>query len=94
MAIPTQNGVMRRNASNTQLGAILARDETRFTYTFDFGDEWRHSVVVEEVVVTDPKVNHQRFVVVAHQKMLAASWVLRSSSVSWPILPMKGMRPP
>lgn len=51
-----------RDARYIRLGAILARGETRFTYTYDFGDDWRHSVVVEEVVAADPMVDYPRFV--------------------------------
>ncbi len=49
------------DARNTRLGAILARGETRFTYTYDFGDDWRHNIVVEEVVAADPMVDYPRF---------------------------------
>lgn len=51
-----------RDARYIRLGAILARGETRFTYTYDFGDDWRHSVVVEEVVAADPMLDYPRFV--------------------------------
>ena len=51
-----------RDARNIRLGAILARGETRFTYTYDFGDDWRHTIVVENVVVADPTVEYPRFI--------------------------------
>lgn len=51
-----------RNARNARLGAMLARGETRFTYTYDFGDDWRHSVVVEDVVAADSVVDYPRFI--------------------------------
>ncbi|MFN4212096.1 MAG: plasmid pRiA4b ORF-3 family protein, partial [Devosia sp.] len=51
-----------RDARYIRLSAILARGETRFTYTYDFGDDWRHSVVVEEVAAADPMVDYPRFV--------------------------------
>lgn len=51
-----------RDARNIRLGAILARGETRFTYTYDFGDDWRHTIVIEEVVAADPMVDYPRFV--------------------------------
>jgi hypothetical protein len=50
-----------RDARNLRLGAILARSETRFTYTYDFGDDWRHTIVIEEVVAADPMVDYPRF---------------------------------
>jgi hypothetical protein len=58
---PDWGGDMR-DARNIRLGAVLARGETRFTYTYDFGDDWRHSVVVEEVVAADPMLDYPRFV--------------------------------
>jgi hypothetical protein len=51
-----------RDARNVRLGAILARGEARFTYSYDFGDDWRHTVVVEEVVAADPTVDYPRFI--------------------------------
>jgi hypothetical protein len=51
-----------RDARYIRLGAVLARGETRFTYTYDFGDNWRHTVVVEEVGAADPMVDYPRFI--------------------------------
>lgn len=51
-----------RDARNIRLGAILARGETGFTYTYDFGDDWRHTIVVENVVLADPTVDYPRFI--------------------------------
>lgn len=51
-----------RNARNTRLGAILARGATRFTYTYDFGDDWRHTILVEEVVDADPMTDYPRLI--------------------------------
>jgi hypothetical protein len=46
-----------RNARDIRLGAILACGVTRFAYTYDFGDDWRHTLVVEEVGDADPMVD-------------------------------------
>ena len=51
-----------RDARNIRLGAILARGETRFTYTYDFGDDWRHTIVVEDVVAADLMAEYPRFI--------------------------------
>lgn len=51
-----------RDAHNIRLGPILARGEPRFTYAYDFGDDWRHTVVVEEVVAADPMIDYPRFI--------------------------------
>jgi hypothetical protein len=50
------------DARNIRLGAILARGETRFTYTYDFGDDWRHTITVEEVGAADPILAYPRFI--------------------------------
>ncbi|MDC7290165.1 SEC-C metal-binding domain-containing protein [Blautia schinkii] len=39
----------RDDASLIMLEAYLD-EEKRFTYTYDFGDDWRHSVVVEKII--------------------------------------------
>lgn len=51
-----------RDARYIRLGAILARGETGFTYTYDFGDDWRHTIMVEEVIAADPMVDYPRFI--------------------------------
>ena len=41
-------------AKNLRLGAVIARGVDRFVYTYDYGDNWRHDVIVEEVRDGDP----------------------------------------
>lgn len=36
-----------QNARSTKLGALVDRGITRLTYTYDFGDDWRHTIEVE-----------------------------------------------
>lgn len=43
-----------RDEMETRLDAVAVR-ETRFTYTYDFGDWWEHEVVVEDVYPADPE---------------------------------------
>jgi hypothetical protein len=43
------------DASSVRLGEVLQVGET-LTYTYDFGDDWRHSVLVEKEVEPDPNV--------------------------------------
>jgi hypothetical protein len=35
------------------MGALLAQDVPAFSYLYDFGDNWRHIVVVEKVIRSD-----------------------------------------
>jgi Plasmid pRiA4b ORF-3-like protein len=32
------------------------------SYTYDFGDDWRHSVTTESVTAADPKLDYPRFI--------------------------------
>ena len=49
-------------ARNVRIGALLDRGITTFNYTYDFGDDWRHSITVEAVTDADPAVEYPRFV--------------------------------
>lgn len=59
---PEFDGPETRNAKTTKLGLILERGATEFRYTYDFGDNWQHTVTVEEVIEADPAVAYPRFV--------------------------------
>lgn len=39
---------------STQLRVIAPNAKTRFVYEYDFGDCWRHEIVVEEILPPDP----------------------------------------
>lgn len=39
-----------RDAGNIRLAKLIERGVTAFAYTYDFGDDWRHSIVIEEVL--------------------------------------------
>jgi hypothetical protein len=51
-----------RDAGNLRLAKLIDRGDTTFTYTYDFGDDWRHSIVIEEVLLADPATDYPRFV--------------------------------
>ncbi|HSJ55101.1 MAG TPA: plasmid pRiA4b ORF-3 family protein [Anaerolineae bacterium] len=38
------------------LSDVLGGEGTRFRYVYDFGDDWQHEVVVEEILPADPDV--------------------------------------
>lgn len=46
-------GPPTRDAGRTRLDRV-AKPGTAFTYTYDFGDNWKHKVTVEKVVPTTP----------------------------------------
>lgn len=51
-----------RDAGNIRLGRLVERGITDFTYTYDFGDNWRHMVAIEAVEPADPDKEYPRFV--------------------------------
>ena len=49
-------------AKGLQLGTVIARGVGWFVYTYDYGDNWRHDVIVEEVRDGDPDMEYPAFV--------------------------------
>ena len=49
-------------ARNMKLGTLIDRDVRQFTYTYDMGDDWRHTVVVETVELGEHGIKYPRFV--------------------------------
>ena len=49
------------NAKSARLAALIERDVRAFTYVYDFGDDWRHTIVVEAVADADPRAAYPRF---------------------------------
>ena len=40
-----------------EIGAIIGDNEkTKFIYIYDFGDNWEHEILVEEILPVDPKI--------------------------------------
>lgn len=50
------------DAKNIKLGALIDRGLVQFGYTYDFGDNWQHTVSIEAVDAADPAVEYPRFV--------------------------------
>ena len=50
------------DAKNIKLDALVERGVSAFSYTYDFGDDWRHSVTIENVTAADPTLDYPRFV--------------------------------
>lgn len=64
-AVPDPEWDMGREtyaASNVRIGALVDRGISAFDYTYDFGDDWRHSITVEAVTDADPAIEYPRFV--------------------------------
>jgi Plasmid pRiA4b ORF-3-like protein len=50
------------DAKNIKLGTLVERGVSAFSYTYDFGDDWRHSVIIENITAADPALDYPRFI--------------------------------
>jgi hypothetical protein len=49
-------------AKQMNLGALIERGIRQLIYTYDIGDNWRHTVVIEAVKFGEPDTKYPRFV--------------------------------
>jgi pRiA4b ORF-3-like protein len=49
-----------RPADEVSLAQVLPGEHTKISYVYDFGDDWRHEIVVEKVVDRDDSVTYPR----------------------------------
>ena len=54
--------VPRKVASRTRLRDVLSPGTTTIDYTYDFGDNWEHRLIVSDVRPGDPGTAYPRFV--------------------------------
>ena len=54
--------VRTRDAANMRISKLAERGITSFTYTYDFGDNWRHRIEIEEIASAIPGTDYPRFV--------------------------------
>ena len=50
------------DARNIKLGALVDRGVGGFSYTYDFGDNWQHTVTLETITAADPALDYPRFI--------------------------------
>jgi hypothetical protein len=55
-------GMPIRSAKSTPLRRIAPEPGAKFTYQYDFGDNWQHQIVVEKVLPPEPGVAYPRCV--------------------------------
>jgi Plasmid pRiA4b ORF-3-like protein len=48
------------NESRVRLREVVPRVGTRFEYLYDFGDSWRHDLLLEAMVLPDPEAGYPR----------------------------------
>jgi hypothetical protein len=60
---PDPDGMMEvQNESRVKLSQIAGQGFKKFTYTYDFGDNWQHLIEVEETLPAEPGVHYPRCV--------------------------------
>jgi hypothetical protein len=52
----------RKMAERVRLRDVLAPGATRIDYTYDFGDNWEHTLIVSDVRAGDPVTPYPRFI--------------------------------
>lgn len=50
------------SAKTTRLGALVDRGITQLAYTYDFGDDWRHTITIEAIADADPAVEYPHYI--------------------------------
>ena len=55
-------GGKTRAARNVRIGALIERGIKAFSYTYDFGDDWQHTITIEAVTDADPAAEYPRFI--------------------------------
>jgi hypothetical protein len=50
----------RRDESAVALAQVAAADKAKVVYVYDFGDDWRHDIVVEKILPAAPGVAYPR----------------------------------
>ena len=50
------------SAKTLRLGTLVDRGVLELAYTYDFGDDWRHTVTLEAVADADPAVEYPRYI--------------------------------
>jgi Plasmid pRiA4b ORF-3-like protein len=50
-----------KNGATTLLATLIASGTTEFGYVYDFGDNWEHRIVVEQISSTETSAKYPRF---------------------------------
>jgi len=51
-------GLDLRDESKAKLSSLIKREKAKFFYTYDFGDSWEHSILLEKILPKDPKASY------------------------------------
>lgn len=55
------------DAKTIKLGKLTDTGVKTFTYTYDYGDDWRHTIIIETVALADPAITYPRFMDGVHR---------------------------
>ena len=55
-------GLKFYRAAGLRMRTLVARGVERFDYVYDFGDNWRHDIVIERVAEGEPNIDYPAFV--------------------------------
>lgn len=47
-----------KNEKNVILNQLVSGERTKFTYIFDFGDFWRHKILIEKILPLEPDMQY------------------------------------
>jgi hypothetical protein len=50
----------RKDETKAALAQVAAAVKAKIVYTYDFGDDWRHDIVVEQIIKAEPGVSYPR----------------------------------
>ena len=51
-------GLELRDESKAKLSSLIKQEKAKFFYTYDFGDSWEHSILLEKILPKDPKASY------------------------------------
>ena len=51
-------GLELRDENKVKLASLIKQEKAKFFYTYDFGDSWEHSILVEKILPKEPKVSY------------------------------------
>ncbi len=47
-----------KNEKNVRLSQVVSGERTRFAYIYDFGDYWRHKILIEKILRLEPDMQY------------------------------------
>ncbi len=51
-------GLELRDENKAKLSSLIKQEKAKFFYTYDFGDSWEHSILVEKILPKEPNISY------------------------------------